>query len=287
MQTYIKTYGCTLNKADSDIISTILREAGIGIAETEEDADTVIVNTCTVKKQTEQRVLYALDKLSNAGKRIIVTGCMASANRDIISKHAPKATIVTTSNTDRILEALSDAEKGSASILDERRRIDKAALIKQEGNVIAHVPVSEGCLSNCSFCETKLARGALNSFTEDAIIRAVEYCTARGSMEVEITSQDIGAYGFDRKTNISELMNRIATLPGNFKVRIGMLNPEHLHRYFYELADALQSDRFYKFIHIPIQSGSDKVLSDMNRACSVDTFTEYVHELRHGVKGSQ
>ncbi|MGC8537626.1 MAG: tRNA (N(6)-L-threonylcarbamoyladenosine(37)-C(2))-methylthiotransferase [Candidatus Micrarchaeia archaeon] len=283
MQTYIKTYGCTLNHADSDIMASLIQSTDIGIAPSEDKADVVILNTCTVKKQTEQKILYALDKLVKEGKNVVVTGCMASANRDLIVKHAPNAPILTTSNTDRIVEALLSMDKGAASSFTERRRIDKASLIKATGSIVARVPASEGCLSNCTFCETKLARGPLNSFPEDTIARAVEYCSRNGSKEIEITSQDLGAYGFDRKTDISKLMKRIARVPGNFKVRIGMLNPEHLHKYLYDLIEAINDDKFYKFIHIPIQSGSDKVLSDMRRSCSTESFAEYVKELRKGV----
>ena len=285
MQTYIKTYGCTLNRADSDIMASMIEAAGIGIAASEEDADTIVLNTCTVKKQTEQKILYTLDRLVEAGKRVVVTGCMAGANRDMIAKHAPDATIVTTSNTDRIAEALLSIDKGASSAFSDRRRIDKAGLLRPTGSVVARVPASEGCLSNCTFCETKLARGPLNSFPEDTIARAVEYCAGSGSKEIEITSQDLGAYGFDRKTDIAKLMKRIAEIRGNFKVRIGMLNPEHLHRYIYELIEAMQDGRFYRFIHIPIQSGSNRVLSDMRRSCSVESFEEYVKELRKGVSG--
>ena len=285
MQTYIKTYGCTLNRADSDIMASLIKASGIGIASSEEDADTIVLNTCTVKKQTEQKILYTLDRLAKEGKKVVVTGCMASANRDLIAKHAPNAPMVTTSNTDMIVEALLSIDKSSSSTFAEKRRIDKADLIRATGSVIARVPASEGCLSNCTFCETKLARGPLNSFPEDTIARAVEYCARSGSKEIEITSQDLGAYGFDRKTNIAKLMKRIAEIQGDFKVRIGMLNPEHLHRYLYELIEAMQDSRFYKFIHIPIQSGSNKVLSDMRRSCSIESFAEYVKELRKGVSG--
>ena len=204
MQTYIKTYGCTLNRADSDIMASLIKASGIGIASSEEDADTIVLNTCTVKKQTEQKILYALDRLAKEGKKVVVTGCMASANRDLIAKHAPNAPIVTTSNTDMIVEALLSIDKSSASTFAERRRIDKADLIRATGSVIARVPASEGCLSNCTFCETKLARGPLNSFPEDTIARAVEYCARSGSKEIEITSQDLGAYGFDRYTSAPE-----------------------------------------------------------------------------------
>ena len=285
MQTYIKTYGCTLNRADSDIMASLIHAAGIGIASSERDADTIILNTCTVKKQTEQKILYTLDRLVREGKKVVVTGCMASANRDMIAKHAPGAPIVTTSNTDMVVEALLSIDKGASSAFADGRRIDKAGLIRPTGSVIARVPASEGCLSNCAFCETKLARGPLNSFPEDTIVKAVEYCARSGSKEIEITSQDLGAYGFDRKTDISKLMKRIAKIQGDFKVRIGMLNPEHLHRYLYDLIEAMQGDRFYKFIHVPVQSGSDRVLSDMRRSCSAESFAEYVSELRKGVSG--
>ncbi len=282
MPAYIKTYGCTLNQADGDLMANVLSGDGIELGESEADSDTVIVNTCTVKTPTQQKILHALEKLEKQKKKIIVTGCMASANQDLIEKYAPGASIVTTSNIGRITEAVNSRER---VVFNAYNRTDKLMLFDAHESVISKIAVSEGCLSSCSFCETKFARGPLNSFSEDKIVNAVAFSAKRGAKEIQLTSQDMGAYGLDKKTNVAGLMQRLAKIDGDFKIRIGMLNPEHLGRYIVEFADAMKSDRFYRFAHLPVQSGSNKVLREMKRSYTIEQFDEQVAYLRKTVPG--
>ena len=151
---------------------------------------------------------------------------------------------------------------------------------------MARIPINDGCLSSCGFCETRYARGSLNSFTDNVIIKAVESSVSRGAKEIDITSQDTGAYGRDRGTNIVELMQQIASINGDFRARIGMMNPEHLKDSIEGFAEALLLDKFYRFAHIPVQSGSDKVLEAMGRSkCTVEEFEGYLSYLRKMVPG--
>lgn len=282
MPAYIKTYGCTLNQADSELMGNILSSNGIVVSESERDSDVVIMNTCTVKTPTQEKILHRLGKLEKQGKRVVVTGCMASANQDLIEKYAPNASIVTTSNIDKITSAVLSKEK---VVFDGYNRQDKLLFFDAGKSVIAKVPTGEGCLSNCSFCETKLARGPLNSFSEELIVNAVALSARRGAKEIQLTSQDMGAYGLDKNTNIAQLAKKLSLVNGNFRIRIGMLNPEHLHKYIVELAGAMKSDRFYKFIHLPVQSGSNRVLKEMKRFYTIEQFNEQVAYLRGMVPG--
>ncbi len=282
MRAYIKTYGCTLNQADSDIMSGILNGDGIEISESEEASDVVIVNTCTVKTPTQEKILNVLSKLEKTGKKVVVTGCMASANQDLIEKYAPSASILTTSNIEHIAKAVTSDER---LVFNNYNRADKLDLFTSANNIIAKIPVSEGCLSNCGFCETKLARGPLNSFDEEKIINAVRFSVQRGAKEIQLTSQDMGAYGLDKKTNIAKLMQKLQLIEGDFKIRIGMLNPEHLHKYLDGFASALSSDKFYKFVHLPVQSGSNKVLKEMKRLYTIEEFDGQIRYLREKVPG--
>lgn len=277
---HIKTYGCTLNQADSDIIASVLDDGMNEFSASADDSDIVIMNTCTVKRATSQKILYELSKLQKAGKRVVVTGCMAGANQDIIKKYSPEASIVTTSNIPAMPHAVLAVVSGQQVMLTKYRKDDRLAYYNPNGSKIARIGVSDGCISNCSFCETKFARGPLNSFEERRILDAIRYSVARGAKEIQLTSQDMGSYGLDRKTNIAELMSKISDIEGDFKVRVGMLNPEHVHRYLDEFISALQSEKFYRFIHIPVQSGSDRVLRHMRRACTVSEFEGHVNEIR-------
>ncbi len=285
MQAYIKTYGCTLNQADSDIMESILQKSGIGISRSMDSSDVVIINTCTVKKPTEQRILDQLKKLEKEKRRIVVTGCMAGANSGIIEKYAPSASIVSTGNMQGISEIVNAAHQGRKVTENSYTRTDRLLFFNPKESVIAKVPVADGCLSSCSFCETKFARGPLNSFSEDLILNAIANSARIGAKEIQLTSQDMGAYGADRRTNIALLMKKISLIDGGFRVRIGMLNPEHLPKYFDEFIEAMHSDRFYKFVHLPVQSGSNAVLREMRRMYNIEQFSDYVDRLRKAIPG--
>lgn len=286
MQTYIKTYGCTLNQADTNIISSVLSKGGIRLSD-EAEADVLIVNTCTVKSSAERRIIDYIRGLEADHRRIIVTGCLAGANSDIISRYAPTASIVTTPNIDRMPEAVSRTARGERVVFGDYRRSDRLSILDGSsfGECIAKVQISDGCLSSCGFCETRFARGPLNSFSDRLILRAIEMAVERGAKEIQLTSQDVGAYGLDRGTDIAELMGRIMEIDGDFKVRIGMLNPDHLWRYIERFATYLRDERFYRFVHLPVQSGSDRVLRAMGRNYSVERIYEHLDYLRSEVDG--
>ena len=244
MKVYMKTYGCTLNQADSDIIRSILSSKDIDITDNEEDSDAVIVNTCTVKEATEQKIINKLQKMDKSGRNIIVTGCMAGANGDIIQKYIPNASIVTTPNIDMMPYAVSQVASKNKVMYNKFGVKDRLNYFKPGEGIISRMPISDGCLSNCAFCETKRARGPLNSFSEDLILKAINLSLKRGSKEIELTSQDVGAYGADKKSSISNLLKKIEGIDGDYKIRIGMLNPEHALKYMDSFIEALNNNLF-------------------------------------------
>lgn len=284
MKASIRTYGCTLNHADSDIIKSLMLDGGIKISD-EKDSDVVVVNTCTVKNITQQKILYRLSQMEKQKRKVVVTGCMAGANRDLIERYAPSASIVTTQNIPLIADAVSAAAAGTRQLMIKRNQEERLERLTNFGGVVARVPVNDGCLSSCTFCETKVARGPLSSFSEQTIIKAIEQSVRAGAKEVQLTSQDMAAYGEDRKTDIIRLLEKVNGIEGDFKVRVGMMNPEHLGGQIEDLAKLLNSKRFYKFIHIPIEAGSNSVLKAMKRRYMIEQVEAYVDYLRSSVKG--
>ncbi|MFP3279330.1 MAG: hypothetical protein RXP92_03420, partial [Candidatus Micrarchaeota archaeon] len=186
----IETYGCTLNQADSRIMGYILKENGYEVeyGRYEGNADYLIVNTCTVKSPTENKIIYRLRQLKGLGKKLIVAGCLASADTQKVINVVPDASIITTSNVNKIADVLKFIEIGKNVVIDSYNRIDKLQYGLENSSIIARIPISEGCLSNCSFCETKFARGPLNSFSEELILRAVKNAVEQGSKEIELTA---------------------------------------------------------------------------------------------------
>ncbi|MGC8669723.1 MAG: tRNA (N(6)-L-threonylcarbamoyladenosine(37)-C(2))-methylthiotransferase [Candidatus Micrarchaeia archaeon] len=293
MEVKIKTYGCTLNQADSNLIESILSDSGYSVEQVqkidhsniEDESDNVyIINTCAVKKPTMQKILFELQELSEKGAKIIATGCLAAADMEIIKKYAPNVSIATIQNINKMPLAVEYASKGKTIDFSTYQRNDRLALFRPSNSVIAKIPISEGCLSNCSFCETKFARGPLNSFSEELILNAVRMSIEKGAKEIELTAQDTGAYGLDRKTDITKLLNKICEINGNFKVRVGMLNPKHLRLYIDDLIKIMKDRHIYKFIHIPVQSGSNEVLASMKRQHTIEDMYEAIHRLRNKIQ---
>ncbi len=281
MRFYLETFGCTLNQADSDYIKGVMFSNGASEVPAVSKADVVIINSCTVKKATEQKILERIKKLKK--KKLVVAGCMPSADRELIEKIAPNACLVGPRAITKVFEAASAAlhgEKKSFLNVEEKTRLPKV-----RGGVIARIPIAEGCLSACSFCQTKIARGLFGSHPVEFVLREAIHSVRLGAREVQLTAQDTGAYGKDLGVNLAYLLERIRLLDGKFRVRVGMTNPEHAIGMVGELARLLNDEKFYKFAHVPVQSGSDKVLKDMKRNYCVEDFVRVVEILRARVPG--
>jgi MiaB-like tRNA modifying enzyme len=144
--------------------------------------------------------------------------------------------------------------------------------------------VAQGCLGNCTYCLTKKARGDLDSFDASSIIDRAKFLIENGAREIYITAQDSGCYGFEKGTNIAELLKEVVAIKGDFMVRVGMMNPDSLESILDEAVSAWRSPKVYKFLHLPVQSGSEKVLKAMGRAYSLSSFKSEVNAFRkvHG-----
>ncbi len=284
---YIETYGCALNHGDTYIMKTVLARRGHSIVDDIALADTIIINTCTVRMETEQRMLYRIKNLYNialnTGKKLIVAGCLAKAEPYVVSKIAPNASLVSPQNVSKIYIAVESPRK---TILLQGER-DRNILGVWMDNRIGIIPIQEGCLGNCSFCIVKNARRKLVSYPINAVVDTVKKLVEKGAVEIELTGQDTAAYGLDLYSNqvLPELLKKIVELPGNYMVRIGMMNPDTLRPILDKLINIIKHPRIYKFLHIPLQSGSNKVLKIMNRRYTVEEYMEIVKELRRKVPG--
>jgi len=280
---YIETYGCSANKSDSEIMMGLLTQNGYSIVDSIDLADIAIINTCIVKTPTAKRMERRIKEIYNSGKPLIVAGCMAKAEPERIEKLAPKASIITPDAIDKIVDVVIKTLDGEKVIFDSEKK-EKVLLPRIPFNkIISIVQISSGCLSACTFCETRIAKGILKSYRPSSIIERIKEDVKNGFKEFWITSQDNGCYGFDIGTNLAELINAIVKVEGNFFVRVGMMNPVHLIRrkdLLENLIQVFKNEKIFKFIHLPIQSGSNKVLKDMNRGHTVEEFLEVVDVFR-------
>ncbi len=276
MKIYIKTYGCTFNKADSDYMSHLLKRSGHQIVSGEEGADIIVLNSCAVKDATESKILFKLRKLRN--RKVVVAGCLSQVAPERVLKAHPGAVLLGTNALDKINEAVKCAEAGVQKSFLEH--FDSPRIFSAVDGVISRIQISSGCLSNCSYCLTKFARGSLKSRAPEIILEEIKNALRRGAKEIELTAQDTGCYGVDIKSSLPKLASEIVKIEGNFKVRIGMANPQYVYNSLDEFIEMFSSPKIYKFIHIPVQSGSNKVLKEMRRAYTTEQFLEIVKRFR-------
>lgn len=147
--------------------------------------------------------------------------------------------------------------------------------------LIEIIPINTGCLNECTYCKTKHARGNLGSYhVEDIVLRA-QTAFAEGVKELWITSEDTGAYGRDIGTSLPELLNKLVTkIPKDCMLRIGMTNPPYILEHIEAMAEIFRHPRVYKFLHIPVQAGSDEVLGEMKREYCIEDFCQIVDNLK-------
>lgn len=276
MKVYIETYGCSSNFSDSEIMAGLLEQAGHKIVDSEEKSDLIILNSCYVKDPTEKKIKKRLEELKN--RYLVVAGCFPEANRKEVEKIVPNASLLGPRNIQDIVEVVEGEEKvvklGGPSV-------EKAGLEKKRKNpVIDIVQISEGCLCECSFCVTKHARGELQSYAMGAIINDIRDALKDGCKEIWITSQDTGAYGLDFNRDLAELLSKVSEIEGDFKARIGMMNPIHAVKILDSLIESYKSEKIFKFLHLPIQSGSNEILDKMKRGNSVKQFETVVEKFR-------
>jgi len=277
------TYGCTANQDNSAIIKGILTSKGHNIVESPSKADIIIINTCIVKGVTANKVRSAIGRFRH--KRLIITGCMAESEQKLLKKIAPNASLVNTFHITEISSIVNSTLNNKICILNGKRKEEKLSLPKIFKNNKAIIQISEGCTSSCTFCETKLAKGHITSYPEVSIVSELKNYIKQGHKFINITSTDNGCYGLDIGTSLPALLKRLVSVQGSFQLRIGMMNPQHVKLFLKDLIDVYKSPKIIKFLHIPLQSGSNKVLKEMNRHYTTNDFKHIINEFRKSIPG--
>jgi len=283
MRVYCETYGCTANRGDAELMLGQLTAAGHEVVTDPAKADAIILNTCAVKGTTYRKMLRRLRELQNSdGKRVVVAGCLPLIDLASIEQIGSFASIISCRSIDRIAEVFERMAHDEQNIrILERAPCEKPTMPKlRSSKVSAIVAICEGCTSNCSYCSVKFARGDLRSFDAQSILSEVGAAIKAGYREILLTAQDMAAYGLDAGTSLPELLNSITSLKGKFRIRIGMMNPLNVTPILPELIDAYASEKIYKFLHLPVQSGDDDVLEAMRRGYTVDDFMVIVDAFR-------
>ncbi|KAK8574369.1 hypothetical protein V6N13_016168 [Hibiscus sabdariffa] len=244
---YAKTLGCSHNQSDSEYMAGNLSSFGYAISDNPEEGDLWLINTCTVKNPSQSAINTLITK------------------EETLKRHEVR--------------------------LLNRKTLPALDLPKVKKNKFVEIlPINVGCLGACTYCKTKHARGHLGSYIVDSLLKRVKTVKADGVKEIWLSSEDTGAYGREIGVNLPILLNAIvAELPpdGSTMLRIGMTNPPFVLEHMKEVTTVLHHPCVYSFLHVPVQYGSDGVLTAMNRKYTVSEFRTVVYTLTELVPGMQ
>ena len=309
MNIFIETFGCTSNQSISESISWFLKNNNFTLIDEHNinNLDIYFCNTCTVKYTTEQKILHKIRQFSDCNKFVVVIGCMANIQSEKIKNINPKSIILKYCSTLQIKNVLSFINKykninlvSISEVIELNNKLNEnykkndlnyLQLDKLRINKNIHICIiSKGCTFNCSYCIVKKAKGNLVSYSPIEIIDNINRALCEGCNEIWITSQDNGQYGLDFKKNslyykynISKLLKEIQNINMNFKIRLGMMNPNSILPIINDLIPLFKNNKMYKVLHIPIQSASNNVLKNMNRKYNIENVNFIINEFRKSI----
>ncbi|MEX2381817.1 MAG: tRNA (N6-isopentenyl adenosine(37)-C2)-methylthiotransferase MiaB [Opitutales bacterium] len=301
---YIKTYGCQMNERDSEAVAAMLSERGYRIVFNEKDADIVLLNTCSVRDQAEQKAIGKmgyLAKRKRANPHFVIgfMGCMAqNRGRELIDRLPDLDLIVGTQRFHHIPEYLDkllgpNAERISApaTIVDTEDEAGSQNTIREhpvgERKVSAFVSIMQGCNMSCTFCIVPKTRGRERARPIHEIVREVEGLAANGTREVTLLGQIVTSYGrgelptVEGKSPFVQLLEAISNIGGIVRIRFTSPHPRGFNA---DLVAAFQRlPKLCECVHLPLQSGSNRILKAMNRPYSRERYLEIIADLRNAV----
>ena len=287
---FVQTFGCQMNVNDSEKVEGLLRERGYEPADSADGADVVFINTCAVREKASARLHHSLARLRRAKRqrpelRIAVGGCVAQLEGAKIlerSKHVD--VLVGTHNFHRVPELVEQSFDAGAPLVDLDRKADAfvvpPAAVAHSSPVRAYVTAMEGCNHVCSFCVVPRTRGPEVNRPVEAIVDEVASVVARGYSEVMLLGQTVNAYRIG-ETDFAGLLERVHDVAGLRRLRFTTSHPEHVD---VRMARAMRDlTRLCPYLHLPFQSGSERVLASMRRGYTKAEFLDKIALLRDHV----
>jgi len=281
---FVKTFGCSANFSDSEIMQGLLKEADFTIVDKEGSADLIILNVCTVKGESAALKEIRKTHETHPFKKIIIAGCITQEMIPEVRDMLPDVSFISTHNIKEIVQVVEETLHDNPVSILAKKNCKKILLPRCKKNkTIGIVQIASGCVSRCSYCSTKLIKGELKSHDPKDIIEDIKNLLKEGCREIWLTAQDTACYGFDIDTDLPELLKKVCDIDGNFRVRLGMGNPKHFKNYIDRLVAAFKHPKMFKFLHIPVQSGNDQILNAMNRGYSVEEFEDIITKFRREI----
>jgi len=282
MRVLLKSYGCSTNLADGEVLGGCLAKAGYELTASVSEADVVVYNTCAVKGPTENRIIENLKRVPPE-KKMIVVGCLPLINFERLWREVRFDSAVGPAVGEEIVNVVKRVLQGE-KVVDLEAALDakpELSLPRLKSNpAIGVIPVSYGCLGMCAYCCVVFARGQLRSYAIRDVTESVQRDLAAGAKEFWITSQDTASYGRDIGTNLAALLNVLGDVKGDFRIRVGMMTPSMVTDILDQLISAFENSKIFKFLHLPVQSGDNRVLKRMRRFYKVQDFKEIVDTFR-------
>ncbi|HEY0477866.1 MAG TPA: tRNA (N6-isopentenyl adenosine(37)-C2)-methylthiotransferase MiaB [Kofleriaceae bacterium] len=292
---YVETYGCQMNVADSDLIGSVLAEAGYAVATRADDADVIVVNTCAVREKAEDRVIARASELGAIKRRrpgtvLAIVGCMAEHLKDGLAERAPAVDVIAGPDSYRRLpDLLAQSRAAAASpaappVIDIK--LDKAETYEGLSGAVGgdgvsgFVTIQRGCDKFCTFCVVPFTRGRERGTPPREVLRQVRELAAAGYREVMLLGQTVNSYRWDDVT-FAQLLRAVARVDGIERVRF--TSPYPVDFTDDVIAALAEEPKLCKYVHLPVQSGSDAVLDRMRRGYRVADYRAIVAALRRAM----
>ncbi len=286
---YVETYGCQMNVSDTELMMGVLKKAGFRRADGLEDADVVLLNTCAIRERAEERVVGRLSQLSQAKRTrpdlvLGVSGCMAKHLAEQLLSKLPYVDLVVGPDSYRRLPELIEEASGSPTLdvrLDRHEDYLELDPVRQEG-ANAWITIMRGCDKFCTFCIVPYVRGRERSVPADDVLRQAQMAALEGFRQVTLLGQTVNSY-HDGETDFSDLLKMVAGVKGIRRIRFTSPHPSDFSE---KLIETMAAERkICRFIHLPVQSGSDTVLKSMKRTYSTGHYLDLVARLRTALPG--
>ena len=302
----VRTYGCQMNEHDSERIAGLLEADGMLLAESEDDADVVVLNTCCIRENADNKLYGNLGHLkpwkeARPGRQIVVSGCLAQKDRELVASKAGHVDVVMgTHNVHRAVDLLDAARVATApvteifdaAVLDDQAMFPSALPARRETSYNAWVTIQIGCDNNCAFCIVPAVRGAEISRPYDDIVGEVAQLAGAGVTEITLLGQNVNSYGRDLQiaarragdTGVllrplfADLLRDVGAVPGIRRVRYTSPHPKDMGTAV--LAAMGATPAVCEHLHYPLQSGSDRVLALMHRGYTADRYLTRLAEAR-------
>lgn len=285
---HFKTFGCPTNFSESESMSALLKKATFELVDNIEEAFVVILNICTVKGNVVPLREIRKVRENHPHKKIIVAGCITNDIIPEIKEIDESISLISTNSIEEIVSLVEETiNDNPIDILTPSENPgEKANLprIRRQKH-IAIMPICSGCTGKCAYCSVRVVKGELISYPMERITEQCRKAIMQGAKEIWITAQDTASYMKDKNENtkLPELIENIAKIPGNFKIRVGMMNINNLMPVLGDIIRVMNNEKVFKFLHLPLQSGSDAILKKMKRKYTTRDFEITVKTLRENI----